>query len=95
MACFLCNLTSIMWHSTVPQAVPTAKHFSYLDDRFVLVASWNELARVLEATQRVDLATGPDLNLPKCARGVVFPVGRSAPKCAEQSLRDIPLCKHF
>ena len=95
MACFLCNLTSIMWHLTVAQAVPSAKHFSYLDDRFVLVTSWQQMARVLEATQQIDLAIGPDLNLPKCVRGVVAPAGRSAPRCSERSLRAIPLRTSF
>eukprot|EP00959_Pyramimonas_sp_CCMP1952_P279789 5849801-Pyramimonas_sp.AAC.1 len=69
-----------MWHLTVSQAVPSARHFSYLDDRFVLVTSWQQMARVLEATQQIDLAIGPDLNLPKCARGVVVPAGRRAPR---------------
>ena len=77
------------------QAVPTAKRFSYLDDRFVLVASWQQLARVLEVTQQVDLAIEPDLNLPKCARGVVVPAGHSVPQCSEHSLRAIPLRNHF
>ncbi|CAK0878928.1 unnamed protein product, partial [Prorocentrum cordatum] len=69
MACILCNLTSIMWHLAVERAVPTATLFSYIDDRFILAHSWQELADALAATREIDRAIGPDLNVPKCARG--------------------------
>ena len=82
MACFLCNLTSIMWHLAVERAVPTATLFSYLDDRFILARSWQDLAAALAATRAIDLAIGPDMNLPKCARGLSRPLAR-APQSAK------------
>ncbi|CAK0828910.1 unnamed protein product, partial [Prorocentrum cordatum] len=68
VACFLCNLTSIMWHLAVERAVPTAALFSCVGGRFILARSWQELANALAATREIDRAIGPDLNVPKCAR---------------------------
>ena len=77
LACFLCNLSSVAWHIACERAVPTALSYSYLDDRLLLVRSWQDLDLLLHATQQLDSALGPRLNLAKCARGVSQPPNKA------------------
>ena len=79
LATFFCNLTSLAWHRTVQRTIGNhgGKHFSFLDDRLALVHSWAAVGDVLRATQALDLALGPDLNIRKCVRGVACRPGIS------------------
>jgi len=79
LACLFCNLTAIAWHVTCERAAPGSKTYSYLDDRFALCPSWRELNTLLVATQHLDLALGPSLNLGKTHRGVAYRHGGHRP----------------
>lgn len=76
LACFFCNLISALWHLRISQTVPTALHYSYLDDRLILARSWDDLEAALIATKSLDASPRPVLNIGKCARGAVLPPRR-------------------
>ena len=83
LSCILCNLASYSWHKVCAHEVPTSIHYSYLDDRFVLARSWDELERIMQATTKLDASLGPVLNVAKCARGAVGPPRRRLPVCPQ------------
>ena len=86
----MCNLTAHAWHRTCDRVAPSAIHYTYLDDRLVIVSSWDDMHRILEATKSLDGALGPQLTLGKCCRGVVQLHGKNLPRlparCASLSV---------
>lgn len=95
LACFFCNLTAVAWHHACSQVVPTAQRYTYLDDRFVISASWDDLQAVLTATDNLDAALGLVLNFRKCVKGIVAPPRHRKPVCPAGSLAQIQLASSF
>ena len=96
LACLLCNLASFAWHKHCEYAVPSAVLYTYLDDRFVLANSWAQLEKILQATEELDKALGPALNLGKCARGSIGKRRRRIRPCPPTSqICKIPLRTSF
>ena len=96
LACILCNLAAAAWHKQCEAAVPSARLYTYLDDRFALAGSWAQLEEILLATAELDKALGPSLNIRKCARGAIAKRRRRIRPCPTASpLCSIPLKASF
>ena len=96
LACILCNLTAAAWHKQCEAADPSAKLFTYLDDRFALTSSWKQLEAILLATAELDKALGPSLNILKCACGALGKRRRSVRPCPPAyQLNHIPMKASF
>ena len=92
----LVQLGSFAWHKHFEYAVPSAVLYAYLDDRFVLANSWAQLEKILQATEELDKALGPALNLGKCARGSIGKRRRRIRPCPPTSqICKIPLRTSF
>jgi hypothetical protein len=65
IACFFCNLTSILWHRMCQNVAPHTVCYSVLDDRLAIAKSWADLDVIYRNTLALDVTLGPALNVRK------------------------------
>ena len=100
LACVICNLSAIVWLHEVEKAIEKtpeddAVAFSFLDDRLVFAPDWKILNDIFEATKKVDLTLGPELNLKKCSLAFAKPMGSKLRKVPKEMLKGLTFTSAF